>query len=93
MRKQRTGITKAGCSDLRFALVQGAWSAMRVRHTDPMVIWALNIAQRRNRKIAAVALARKLAGILFALLRDGSCYQPARGATSAIDAIPQPAQP
>jgi transposase len=83
MRTRRTGITKAGCADLRFALVQGAWSALRVRHTDPMVIWALNIAQRRNRKIAAVALARKLAGILFALLRDGSCYQPARGATTS----------
>ena len=81
MRKQRTAITKAGASDLRFALVQGAWSVIRTRRTDPMGLWALQIAQRRNRKIAAVALARKLAGILFAICRDGSLYDPSRGAT------------
>lgn len=79
-RKQRTGITKAGAQDLRWALVQGAWSAMRVRKNDPMVQWALGIAARRNRPIAAVALARKLVGILFAIWRDQSKYEPNRGA-------------
>jgi transposase len=79
-RKQRTGITKAGAQDLRFALVQGAWSAMRTRRNDPMVQWALQIAARRNRCIAAVALARKLTGILFAIWRDQSTYNPLRGA-------------
>lgn len=81
-RKQRTGITKAGAQDLRMALVQGAWSAMRVRHQDPMVQWALQIAARRNRCVAATALARKLAGILFAIWRDQSTYQPLRGAAA-----------
>ena len=75
-RKQRTGITKAGAQDLRFALVQGAWSAMRTRPNDPMVQWALQIAARRNRCIAATALARKLAGILFAIWRDQGTYSP-----------------
>ena len=79
-RKQRTGITKAGATDLRFALMQGAWSAIRVRHGDPMVRWALQIATRRNRFVAATALARKLVGILFAIWRDGGTYEPQRGA-------------
>ena len=80
-RKQRTAITKAGAQDLRMCLVQGAWVAMRVRPHDPMVQWALKIAARRNRCVAATALARKLAGILFAIWRDNTTYNPLRAAT------------
>ena len=40
--------------------------------------WAGRIAARRGKGIAVVALARRLAGILFALLRDGTVYAPAR---------------
>jgi hypothetical protein len=36
--------------------------------------WAEGIAGRRGRAIAAVALARRLAGILFAMWRDGTVY-------------------
>jgi hypothetical protein len=32
--------------------------------------------QRRGRKVAVVALARRLAGILYALVRDGTNYTP-----------------
>jgi hypothetical protein len=35
---------------------------------------------RRGKRIAIVALARKLAGILYAIWRDGSVYDPARNA-------------
>lgn len=38
--------------------------------------WATAIAARRSRSIAAVALARRLAGICFALWRDGTTYRP-----------------
>jgi transposase len=79
-RKQRTAITKAGAADLRFALVQGAWAAMRCRRVDPMIAWAHRIAQRRNNKVAAVALARKLVGVMWAIWRDGGRYIPARAA-------------
>jgi hypothetical protein len=34
--------------------------------------WAMRIAARRGRARACVALARKLAGILFAMWRDGT---------------------
>ena len=38
--------------------------------------WALRIATRRGKHIAVVALARRLAGILYALVRDGTVYAP-----------------
>jgi transposase len=79
-RQQRTGITKAGPTALRRTLVQGAWTAMRLCPNEPMVIWATQIAARRGKFIAVVALARKLAGILFALWRDGTTYRALRAA-------------
>ena len=78
-RKQNTGITKAGSSELRRALIQGAWCALRCQH-DPMVRWAKQIEARRGKFIAVVALARKIAGVLFALWRDGTSYAPSRSA-------------
>ncbi len=49
-----------------------------MRTTDsaaaPLRAWAEGIAQRRGRSIAAVALARRLAGILYAMWRDGTDY-------------------
>jgi transposase len=72
----RTGITKAGAADLRHALVQGSWSMMRARPNEPMVQWAQQLASRRNRYIAVVALARKLVGILWAMWSRGESYRP-----------------
>jgi transposase len=74
-RERKTGITKAGPSELRRCLVQAAWSVMLARRSHPMLEWARQIAQRRSRPVAVVALARKLAGILFAIWRDGTTYE------------------
>lgn len=73
---RRTGITKAGCSRTRWCLVQAAWVAYRRRASDPMVAWAKAIEKRRGKRVAIVALARKLAGILFTMWRDGTFYDP-----------------
>jgi transposase len=75
--ERRTRITKAGPAALRRVLVQAAWTALRTRPNDPMVIWANQIAARKHVFVAVVALARKLAGILFAIWRDGTTYNPA----------------
>jgi transposase len=75
-RKQRIGITKAGSAPVRRALVQAAWNLRRLRPLDPISQWAAQIEQRRGKFVATVAVARKLAGILFALWRDGSSYEP-----------------
>ncbi len=79
-RKERLSITKAGASRVRATLVQAAWSARRWRPNDPMVRWCLEVEKRRGKRIAVVAQARKLAGILFAVWRDGGVYNPMRGA-------------
>jgi transposase len=75
-RQRRTSITKAGPSMVRTNLVQAAWTLRRTRPNDPMSKWAEQIEQRRGKFIATVALARKLAGVLFALWRDGTRYEP-----------------
>lgn len=73
-RVQRTGITKAGPPQVRRALVQAAWNFRRFRPSDPISRWAALIEQRRGKSIATIAVARKLAGVLFAIWRDGSTY-------------------
>jgi transposase len=75
-RKRLRGITKAGSRQTRWALVQAAWSFLRwAKDHDPVLLWAKELLARRGKKIAVVALARKLAGILFALWRDQTVYQ------------------
>jgi transposase len=78
---QRRGpITKAGHSRTRWLLIQAAVSILRRRppQSEDLRTWALRIAARRGRQVAVVALARRLAGILYALLRDGSVFEPRR---------------
>jgi transposase len=74
LRTRRTGITKAGASDLRFSLVQGCWSMLRCKPNEPMVQWASAIAERKNKQVAVVALARKLVGILWVMWCEGTAY-------------------
>jgi transposase len=77
-----TSITKAGSAKVRWLLVQSAWAAIRTRPQDPMCIWATRIAERRGKGVAVIALARKLAGIMFAMWRDGTEYAPTRSAAT-----------
>jgi transposase len=72
---QRTGITKAGARELRSVLIQGAWSMMNIKGSDPMMAWAADLARRRNRFVAVTALARKLTGVLWAVWTQGTTYQ------------------
>jgi transposase len=72
------GITKQGNTMARVMLVQSAWLILRSRDVeDPLKRWADNIAKTRGRRIAVVALARKLAGVLWAMWRDGTVYDRA----------------
>jgi transposase len=81
-KRRITSITKAGSPQVRWALVQAAWSARRWRKDHPMVQWALRVEARRGRHVAIVALARKMAGIMYAIWRDGGEYDSKRGATA-----------
>jgi hypothetical protein len=79
-RKRITSITKAGSPKMRWALIQACWVARRWFPADPMVRWAAEIEVRRGKRIAVVALARKMAGIMYAIWRDSTTYEPLRGA-------------
>lgn len=75
--KRRLGhITKAGNRRARYLLVEAAWRILRSKAADTAALraWAQGILVRRGKKIAAVALARRLAGILYAMWRDGRPY-------------------
>lgn len=75
-RQRKTSITKAGPSKVRWTLCQASWCAWRSRPEDPLVQWAHKLAERRGKGIAIIALTRKLAGILYAIWRDGTTYTP-----------------
>ena len=74
--KRRIGaISKQGNPYLRALLVQSAWCILRLRDTsDPLKVWADAVAARRGKRIAVVAVARRLAGVLWAMWRDGTVY-------------------
>ena len=73
--KRKLGaITKQGNSYVRALLIQSAHCIFRLRADDPLKRWAENVEQRRGLKIAVVAVARRLVGILWAMWRDGTTY-------------------
>ncbi len=83
-RQHRGRISKTGNARMRHLLVEAAWRVMRSKDVAaaPLRGWAERIAQRRGRSIAAVALARRLAGILYAMWRDGTDYHTPQSAAN-----------
>jgi len=75
---QRLGaITKHGNSYARALLVQAAWSLlMHGPDSDPLVRWGRALAKRRSKCVASVAVARRLACVLWALWKRGVAYDP-----------------
>jgi transposase len=77
--RRRVGaISKKGNPYLRALLVQGAWAVLcKISKDDPLRRWGEAIAERRGKRIAVIAIARRLVGILWAIWRDASVYEPA----------------
>ena len=83
--KQRLGgISRAGNERLRQLLVLGATAVIRfAKPGRPNVSpWLLALLERRPRKLAAVALANKMARIVWAMLRSGEEYRPRQAAAA-----------
>ena len=75
-RQRKGAITKAGPGPVRALLVQAAWVVWRQRRgRGALHAWVEGVSARRGRRIAIVALARRLARILYAIWRDGTVYQ------------------
>jgi transposase len=81
-RRQRGHITKAGPRELRSLLIQAAWVCWRHPGSGTLRAWGDRLAARRGRRIAVVALARRLSRILFALWRDDTTFDMAKVATA-----------
>lgn len=71
------GISKRGDSYLRTLLIHGARAVVRTAagKTDARSDWINRLRQRRNKNIAAVAVANKNARIAWALMSKDSDYQ------------------
>ena len=74
------GISKRGDSYLRSLLVHGARSAVYAARNkeDRLSQWVTRLAARRHTNVAAVALANKTVRMAWALLRNGTEYEPGR---------------
>jgi transposase len=85
-------ITKQGNNYLRALLVQAAWSVLRMKQDDPLKLWGQSVAKRRGNKVAAVAIARRLAGLLWAMWRDGTVYEAERLGQASGEGLERQAQ-
>ena len=79
-KRQLGHITKAGNGRMRWLLVEAAWQILRSKSPQTLALrtWTLTIAQRRGKRIAVVAVARRLVGILYAMWRDDVAYDAHR---------------
>ena len=85
-RQHRGRITKAGSPRVRWLRVEAAWRILRARTPGaaPLQAWAARVALRRGKRVAVVALARRLAGTLYVMWRDGADYCAARVRTREV---------
>ena len=74
---KETGITKQGNPELRALLVHGARSAINSLgdRSDPVSEWARRLLERSPRNKATVALANKMARMMWAMLRHEQNYR------------------
>lgn len=70
------GISKRGDTYLRTLLIHGARAVIRHLHNKPTEDWLLRLIGRRNKNIAAVALANKNARTIWALLAHDREFRP-----------------
>jgi transposase len=74
--RQRLGrISREGDESLRRLLVLGATAVIRQAKPGRASPWLLNLLARKPRKLAAVALANKMARIIWAMLVSGEVYR------------------
>lgn len=79
--KQRLGgISRAGNERLRSLLVLGATAVIQHAKPGRTMPWLLSLLERKPRKLAAVALANKVARIAWAMMASGEAYRQPAGA-------------
>ena len=76
-RQRLGGISRAGNERLRQLLVLGAMAVIRYAKPGSKTAspWLLALLERKPRKLAAVALANKMARIVWAMMATGEAYR------------------
>jgi transposase len=79
-RSRRGRILRSAQPRVQRLLIQAAWRVWRSKRPDTAALrlWVERVAQRRGRRVAVVALARRIGRMLFAMWRDGRGYDAAR---------------
>lgn len=75
---RRGRITKRGSRLLRTLLVECAWCSLKYNQWSRLTYERIHGGKRVRRKKAAVALARKILVMAWAMLRDETDYDPSR---------------
>jgi transposase len=74
--KQRLGkISREGDESLRRLLVLGATAVIQQAKRGRAAPWLLGLLARKPKKLAAVALANKMARIIWAMMVSGETYR------------------
>ena len=84
-RQRLGGISRAGNERLRQLLVLGATAVIQYAKPGSKTAsaWLLALLERKPRKLAAVALANKMARIVWAMMATGEAYRGSKGAAAA----------
>jgi transposase len=67
-------ITKMGCVPIRRVAIQAAWSLVRSSDGGALRKKFFEIADRRGKKVAIVAIGRRLVELLYTLVKNRSYY-------------------
>lgn len=83
-RQRLGGISRAGNERLRQLLVVGATAVIRYAKPGSKIAspWLLALLGRKPRKLAAVALANKMARVVWAMMATGEAYRGSKGAAT-----------
>jgi len=73
-------ISRQGDEGLRKLLVLGAMSRIRVAKPGSASPWLMNLLARKPKKLAAIALANKMARTLWAMMVSGETYRQPKAA-------------
>ena len=90
-RQRLGGISRAGNERLRQLLVLGAMTVIRFVKpgSKSASAWLLALLERKPRKLAAVALANKMARIVWAMMATGEAYRGSKKVATLAAGLPR----
>ena len=94
-KRRRGRVLRSAHPRVQALLVQAAWRVWRSRRpeTDPLRRWTQSLGERRGKRVAVVALARRLARILFGMWRDETDFAAERIRAGRVRARTAPEPP